>query len=56
MIPSLRRLLVNPDEKISHNTGTLSVDSSGRVHRELLLATFNNGRAQMLRKSVDSVQ
>ena len=56
LIPSLRRLLVNPDEKISHNTGTLSVDSSGRVHRELLLATFKNGRAQMLRKSVESVQ
>jgi len=56
LIPSLRRLLINPDEKIDHNTGTLSVDSSGRVHRELLLATFNNGRAEMLKKSVESVK
>ncbi|MBC8210952.1 MAG: penicillin-binding protein activator [Gammaproteobacteria bacterium] len=56
LIPSLRRLLINPEEKINLNTGTITVDSSGRVHRELLLATFNNGQAELLKKSVESVK
>ena len=52
LIPSLRRLLINPDEKTALNTGTLSVDKNGRIHRELILATYANGIAQVLKESV----
>lgn len=48
MIPSLRRLMINPEEKLQHHTGLLSVDSSGRVKRSLLMATYENGRARLL--------
>ena len=49
MIPSLRRLMINPDEQIQHHTGLLSVDQSGRVKRSLLMATYVNGRARLLK-------
>lgn len=48
MIPSLRRLMINPDESLLHNTGQLSVDKAGRVKRSLLMATYKNGRAKLL--------
>jgi len=48
MIPSLRRLMINPDESLRHNTGQLSVDKTGRVKRSLLMATYENGRAKLL--------
>ena len=48
MIPSLRRLMINPEETSLHNTGQLSVDKNGRVHRSLLMATYENGRARLL--------
>lgn len=48
MIPSLRRLMINPDEKLQHNTGNLSVDKNGRVHRALLMATYEKGRSKLL--------
>ena len=48
MIPSLRRLMINPEEKLQHHTGLLSVDSKGRVKRSLLMATYENGRAKLL--------
>jgi outer membrane PBP1 activator LpoA protein len=48
MIPSLRRLMINPDETIAQNTGVLSIDSSGRVHRSLLMATYEKGRARLM--------
>ena len=48
MIPSLRRLMINPTESIPHNTGSLSVDKYGRVRRALLMATYKNGLARML--------
>jgi len=48
MIPSLRRLMINPEESSLHNTGQLSVDKNGRVHRSLLMATYENGRARLL--------
>jgi len=54
LIPSLRRLMINPEENVKLNTGTISVDSFGRVHRELLLATYDKGRAQVLKDSVES--
>ncbi len=53
MIPSLRRLMINPDESIAHNTGRLSVDKNGRVHRSLLLATYEKGRARLLEIPTD---
>ena len=48
MIPSLRRLMINPEESLMHNTGQLSVDKNGRVKRSLLLATYENGRARLM--------
>jgi outer membrane PBP1 activator LpoA protein len=48
MIPSLRRLMINPEESRLHNTGTLSVDKHGRVKRSLMMATYEKGRATLL--------
>ncbi|MGB5328585.1 MAG: penicillin-binding protein activator [Gammaproteobacteria bacterium] len=48
MIPSLRRLMINPTESIRHNTGLLSVDKTGRVKRSLLMATYEKGRTRLL--------
>jgi len=56
LIPSLRRLMVNPDEDLRLNTGTISVDSMGRVHRRLMLATYEKGRAQIVKQSVESTE
>jgi len=49
MIPSLRRLMINPEESVQHYTGRLSVDKTGRVKRSLLLATYHNGRTRLLK-------
>jgi len=49
MIPSLRRLMVNPDEQLQHHTGLLSVDKTGRVKRSLLMATYKNGRTRLVK-------
>ncbi len=48
MIPSLRRLMINPEEQLQHHTGLLSVDKTGRVKRSLLMATYKNGRTRLL--------
>ncbi len=48
MIPSLRRLMINPGESRAHHTGNLTVDNFGRVRRTLLLATYRDGVATML--------
>ena len=48
MIPSLRRLMINPEESLTHNTGVLTVDKNGRIKRSLLMATYEKGRARML--------
>lgn len=56
LIPSLRRLMLNPQETLSMNTGTITVDSNGRIHRELILATYLKGRAQVLKQSVESTE
>ena len=48
VIPSLRRMLVNPEERLALNSGTINVDSNGRIHRKLLLATYLRGRAKLL--------
>ena len=54
MIPSLRRLMINPEEQLQHHTGLLSVDNTGRVKRSLLMATYQNGRAKLL-KTPDAI-
>ncbi|MCP4431798.1 MAG: penicillin-binding protein activator [Gammaproteobacteria bacterium] len=48
LIPSLRRLMVHPEESGSHHTGELSVDKNGRIHRRLLMATYIKGLARLL--------
>ena len=48
MIPSLRRLMINPGESVSQNTGLLSVDKYGRIKRALMMATYEKGRAKLL--------
>jgi len=48
IIPSLRRLMVRPEEAIDHHTGRLSVDKTGRVHRQLVMATYQKGLARVL--------
>ena len=50
MIPSLRRLMINPEESQLHNTGMLSVDKNGRVKRSLLMATYEKGRARLIER------
>ena len=54
MIPSLRRLMINPDESELLNTGRLSVDKYGRVRRALLMATFQKGVSQILPQSLET--
>jgi outer membrane PBP1 activator LpoA protein len=54
MIPSLRRLMINPEEQLQHHTGLLSVDNTGRIKRSLLMATYQNGRAKLL-KTPDTI-
>ncbi len=55
MIPSLRRLMINPEESIEHYTGQLSVDNAGRVKRSLMLATYRNGRTRLLERPNTSI-
>lgn len=45
IIPSLRRLMLHQQESLMQNSGELSIDNMGRVHRKLYLAIFNRGRA-----------
>ena len=53
MIPSLRRLLINPQEEIALNSGVVSLDAQGRVHRKLLLATYRKGRIEVLEQPAE---
>ncbi|MCP4487193.1 MAG: penicillin-binding protein activator [Gammaproteobacteria bacterium] len=48
LIPSLRRLMIHPEENAAHHTGELTVDKNGRVHRRLLMATYEKGLARVL--------
>ncbi|MFT5658185.1 MAG: outer membrane PBP1 activator LpoA protein [Gammaproteobacteria bacterium] len=48
LIPSLRRLMIHPQESIRLHTGELSIDSKGRVKRALLMATYENGKIKLL--------
>ncbi len=53
LIPSLRRLMIHPEEIVKQNTGMLSVDKNGRVHRQLLMATYEKGLARLLQPEAD---
>ncbi len=44
LIPQLKRLMLNPNESFQGLTGNLSIDEQGRIHRELLLATYKKGK------------
>jgi len=55
MIPSLRRLMINPEESAQHYTGLLSVDNTGRVKRSLMLATYRKGRTRLLERPNTSI-
>ena len=48
IIPSLRRLMINPTETVARHTGKLSVDKQGRVRRELQMATYEKGLVKVL--------
>lgn len=48
IIPYLARLHGNPYERFPGLTGNIALDASNRIHRELLWATFIEGRAQIL--------
>lgn len=51
LIPSLRRLMINPQESMLQQTGVLSVDSKGRIKRSLLMATYKDGIAELVESS-----
>lgn len=48
IIPYLARLHNNPYERFPGLTGNIALDVRNRIHRELLWATFTDGRAEML--------
>lgn len=54
LIPSLRRLMLHPEESVSHNTGELSVDKNGRIRRQLLMATYLKGLATLIDPANDN--
>jgi outer membrane PBP1 activator LpoA protein len=44
VVPYLRRMQARPEERVAGNTGVLYMDERGRIHRELLFATFERGQ------------
>jgi len=54
LIPSLRRLMIHPEEFANHQTGQLSVDKNGRVHRRLLTATYEKGIPRLIETGNDN--
>ena len=53
LIPSLRRLMLNPVETLDAHSGRLSVDKFGRIRRSLMLATYQSGVARRLEPPPD---
>ena len=56
LIPTLRKLLVNPEQQLALNSGKVSLDRQGRIHRQLLLATYERGRSKLLGSEFDSIE
>ncbi len=56
MIPSLRRLMLKQIPALPLNTGNITLDNKGRIHRELLLATYRKGHAEVIKQGVDTVE
>jgi uncharacterized protein len=56
MIPALRRLMLKQIPALQLNTGNITLDNKGRIHRELLLATYKKGEAEVIKQSVDTVE
>ncbi len=56
IIPALRRLMLKQIPALPLNTGNITLDNKGRIHRELLLATYKNGRAEVIKQSVNTVE
>ena len=56
LIPALRRLMLNQLPALQLNTGKITLDKKGRIHRELVLATYKNGRAEVIKQSVDAAE
>jgi outer membrane PBP1 activator LpoA protein len=48
IIPHLGRLRLEPEARLDGQTGVLSIDDNGRIHRQLTWARFSNGRPQLL--------
>jgi outer membrane PBP1 activator LpoA protein len=44
VVPYLRRMQALPEERVAGNTGVLYMDDRGRIHRDLLFATFERGQ------------
>ncbi len=56
VIPALRRLMLGQIPALPLNTGNITLDKKGRIHRELILATYNKGRAEVIKQSVEDVK
>lgn len=56
LIPALRRLMLHQIPALPLNTGSITLDKKGRIHRELLLATFKKGRAEVIKQSADTLE
>ena len=56
VIPALRRLMLGQIPALQLNTGNITLDAKGRIHRELVLATYNRGRAEVIKQSVQDVE
>ncbi|OQW91865.1 MAG: hypothetical protein BWK79_15940 [Beggiatoa sp. IS2] len=52
LLPELQRLTGRPTEKWQGQTGMLSLDNTGMVHRQLRWARFVNGVPQLLNENV----
>lgn len=51
LLPELQRLAAQPTEKWQGQTGVLSLDSAGMIHRQLRWARFVDGNPQLLNEN-----
>lgn len=55
LIPMLARMSIDPTERMAGETGTLSMDDTQRIHRELRWARFVEGEPLMLEHVIEPV-